>query len=141
TDHELHGGAVLAMEIREIRLEDAEEAGPAALGAGELIVPLIGAREQTVHHADDAGAAGAGFDDPFRRQRWRAGFPAFALAGESMRALFQHALRDGVHAWTKMTDDRPIVAHLGGHEPRRNALRRRDRVPHLLRRARHFDFD
>ncbi len=63
---ELNARAVLATEVREIQLEDAEVVRPAGFDALKLIVPIVGAREQAVDHRHDAGAPGARLDDPLR---------------------------------------------------------------------------
>src|SRR5262249_11835980 len=68
--------AALAAEVREIQAQDAEEAGPALLRSFDLVVPLIRAREQTVHDANDADAPGPRFDTPFRGDRRRIWGPA-----------------------------------------------------------------
>src|SRR5262249_32295865 len=56
--HQLRGGAGLAGEVGEIKPQDAEEAWPAVLGTFELVVPIVAAGEETVHHPHDADAAG-----------------------------------------------------------------------------------
>src|SRR5712671_2169328 len=52
--YELHDRGALAAEVREIDPQGAEEAGPTEFGAFKLVVPVIGAGEEAIHHADDA---------------------------------------------------------------------------------------
>ena len=62
--HELHDRGALAAEVREIDPQGAEEAGPAEFGAFKLVVPVVGAGEEAMHHADEAHATRARFDAP-----------------------------------------------------------------------------
>src|SRR5437879_7673128 len=82
TRHELHDRGALAAEVREIDPQGAEEAGPAGFGAFELVVPVVGAGEEAVHHADAADASRAGFDAPFGRDGRHLGRPTGGFRGE-----------------------------------------------------------
>ena len=47
----------LPTEAREVDSEDTEESGPAFLDVLELVVPIVGAREPTVHDANSTRAS------------------------------------------------------------------------------------
>src|SRR6185312_6189082 len=53
----LHHCRTLTAEMREIHPQCAEEARPAGFGAFKLLVPVVRAGEEAVHHADDADAS------------------------------------------------------------------------------------
>src|SRR5262245_8675942 len=48
--HELHDRGALAAEVREIDSQDAEEARPAGFSAFQLVVPVVRAGEEAIHH-------------------------------------------------------------------------------------------
>ena len=65
--HKLHRRARHALEPLEVHPQDAEVCRPALLQAVELIVPVVRAGEEAMHHADDTDASPARFDAPFVR--------------------------------------------------------------------------
>src|SRR4051794_4895602 len=70
--YELHDRGALAAEVREVDPQGAEEAGPAGFGAFQLVVPVVRAREEAIHHTDEAHTTGARFDAPLGREGRRA---------------------------------------------------------------------
>src|SRR5216110_3909013 len=62
--HELHDRGALAAEVREIDPQGAEEPRPAGFGGFKLVVPVVGAGEEAVHHTDEAHTTRARFDAP-----------------------------------------------------------------------------
>jgi hypothetical protein len=55
--HELNLRRALAAEVREIQTKDPEKSRPAGLEVLELIIPIVGAGEETVNHTDHADSA------------------------------------------------------------------------------------
>ena len=96
--HELHERGALAAEVREIEPQDAEEAGPARFGADQLVVPVVRAGEEALHHTDDADAARPRFDAELGRDRRRAREPAGCLLGEHPRRIPGRHHGAGLHA-------------------------------------------
>src|SRR4051794_33313256 len=141
---ELHDRRALAAEVREINPQCAEEAGPAGFGAFELVVPVVGAGEEAVHHTHEAHTTRARFDAPLRCDGWRT-TPALALRGKHPRRI--PGRHDGarVHARAEVHRHRNglPIAYLERrrHEPGRNTRPGGDRLPDFLRRAGDLDFD
>src|SRR2546430_12260122 len=142
--HELHDRGALAAEVREIDPQGAEEAGPAGFGAFQLIVPVVGAGEEAIHHTDEAHTTRPRFDAPLGCDGRRA-TPALALRGKHPRRIPGRHGRTGLHARAEVhlhRDWLPVLFfELRRDEPRRNARPRRDGLPDFLRRAGDLDFN
>src|SRR5438067_122300 len=141
----LHHRGALAAEVREIDPQDAEEARPAGFGAFQLIVPVVRAGEEAMHHADDAEASAARFDGPLVRDGRRARAPALALRGKPPRRIPGRHGGTGLHARAEVQRHRNGLAvallELSRHEPGRNTRPGGDGLPDFLRRAGDLDFD
>src|SRR5437762_8107874 len=142
--YELHDRGALAAEVREIDPQGAEEAGPAGFGAFQLIVPVVRAGEEAIHHTDEAHTTRARFDAPLGCDGRRA-TPALALRGKHPRRIPGGHDGTGLHAWAEVQRHRDglPVAHLelSRHEPGRNTGPGGDGLPDFLRRARDLDVD
>ncbi len=130
--------------MREIDSQDAEEARPAGFGAFQLVVPVVRAGEEAMHHADDADAAPARFDGPLVRDGRRA-TPALALRGKPPRRIPGRHDGTGLHARAEVQrhrDGLPVaLLERRRHEPGRNTRPGGDGLPDFLRRAGDLDFD
>jgi hypothetical protein len=73
--------------MSEVQPQNAEEGRPAGFDTLELIVPIVRAREEAVHHAYDAGAAGASFNDPLSGERRGVWTQVRAFGGEPARRI------------------------------------------------------
>src|SRR5262245_34292882 len=124
----------------EVEPQDAEERHPALGVALELLIPVILAGEPAVHHADDAGAAGAGLDDPLRRHRSGSVCGSAAcvcgFGDEAAGRVPELDPGDGLHARAEVRGGVAIDALLdrAGDEPGRDPRAGRDGAPDLLRR-------
>src|SRR6202040_271760 len=143
--HPLHHRGALAAEVREIEPQDAEEARPAGLGAFQLVVPVVRAGEEAMHHADDADASPARFDAPLVRDGRRARDPAIGLGGKHPRRIPGRHGGTGLHARAEVQRHRnglPVeLLELSRHEPGRDTRPGGDGLPDFLRRAWDLDFD
>src|SRR5438552_9441077 len=123
TRHELHDRGALAAEVREIDPQGAEEAGPAGFGAIKLIVPVVGAGEEAIHHTDEAHTTRPRFDAPLGCDGRRA-TPALALRGKHSRRVPDRHGSTGLHARAEVhlhRDRLPVaLLELSRHEPGRN---------------------
>src|SRR5206468_12158026 len=128
----------LAAEVREIDPQGTEEAGPAEAGGFKLVVPVVGAGEEAMHHTDEAHTTRARFDAPLGCDGRRA-TPALALRGKHPRRIPGRHRSTGLHARAELHRhrDRLSVAllELRRHEPGRYARPRGDGLPDFLRRA------
>jgi len=85
----------------------------------ELIVPVVGAGKQAVHHADQALPAGTSLDDPLGGHSRRAGRAHGGLGGEAPRRIPRGDRGGAIHAWPEVGYDLSPLAllHPRGDEP------------------------
>src|SRR6266571_625390 len=142
--HELHDRGALAAEVREVDPQGAEEAGPAESGGFKLVVPVVGAGEEAIHHADEAHTTRARFDAPLGCDGRRA-TPALALRGKHPRRIPGRHGRTGLQARAEIKRHRDGLSvalfELCRHEPGRDTRPGGDGLPDFLRRAGDLDFD
>src|SRR5437763_14240498 len=142
--HELHDRGAVAAEVREIDPQGAEEAGPAESGGFKLVVPVVGAGEEAIHHTDEAHTARWRFDAPLGCDGRRA-TPALALRGKHPRRIPGRHDGTGLHARAEVhlhRDGLPVaLLELRRHEPGRNTRPGGDGLPDFLRRAGDLDFN
>ena len=96
--------------MREKQLEHPEERRPPRFDALELIVPIVGAGEQTVDDADDTRTAGTRFDDPFGGERRRARTETLTLSGKPTGRIPCRRLGSRLHAGAEIRDHRAVIA-------------------------------
>src|SRR5437773_5569396 len=120
TRHELHDRGALAAEVREIDPQGAEEAGPAGFSAFKLVVPVVRAGEEAIHHTDEAHTTRARFDAPLGCDGRRPA-PALALPGKHPRRIPGRYGGTGLHARAEVhrhRDRLPVLfLELRRHEP------------------------
>src|SRR5947208_8781400 len=142
--HELHDRGALAAEKREIDPQGAEEARPAGFGGFKLIVPVVGAGEEAIHHTDEAHTTSARFAAPLGCDGRRA-TPALALRGKHPRRIPLRHGSTGLHPRAEIQRHRhglPVaLLERSRHEPGRNTRPGGDGLPDFFRRAGNLDFD
>lgn len=132
--HELHGRGALTAEVREIDPQRAEEAGPTEFGAFKLVVPVVGAGEEAVHHTDETHTTGARFDVTATGLPSRSSNSVAmrAAAGRGFIVILRHEFRDGFGEF--VAERRPVrrrpEANLGIHCQGRQAFARLVRATH-----------
>src|SRR5258706_1966394 len=128
----------------EIDHQGAQEPREYELGAFELVVPFVRAREQAVDDADDTHATRARFNAPLGGEG-RRDTPAFALRGKRPRRIPRRQRRTRLHARAELQLHRnrlpALLLHLARYEPGRNPRPGGDGAPDFLRRAGDFEFD
>src|SRR5205085_232303 len=96
----------------------------ARFGSFELVVPVVGAGEEAIHHTDEAHTTRAGFDAPLGCDGRRA-TPALALPGKHPRRIPGRHRSAGLHARAEVHLHRDgfsvALLELSRHEPGRNA--------------------
>src|SRR5262245_49072806 len=141
----LHDRRALTTEVREVQPKDAEKTRPAEFGALELVVPVIGAGEEAMYHANDTDTPSACFDAPLGGHRRHVRRPARGFGREPPGRVPTGHGRRRFHSWAEVafdSDGLAVLFHdLGRHEPGRNTRPGGDGLPDFLRCAGDLDFD